>query len=230
MKDSCHWNYNYRCVCFFSICLLFSLLLWLGAGGAAHVVSSGLHYAGLNAGSLINGWSQRGQTQELRGSCTQQHTAHSTTVQLRRYDNNYMWVALTISMIFFSHVFYACTGTEVKPRALGWITRSIYCIYVYTYIHSFNIISSLITWQSFPHFKCPTAQSITVYTGSQCGFLSYKLEVNENELEETSEPDDVSLHSSSHTRNHKVMHTPQKNTPPTLCMISCRIWNAACGY
>ncbi|KAG1954153.1 hypothetical protein F2P79_009458 [Pimephales promelas] len=40
--------------------------------GAAHVVSSGLHYAGLTAGSLINGWSQRGQTQELRGSCTQQ--------------------------------------------------------------------------------------------------------------------------------------------------------------
>jgi len=57
------------------MCLLFSLLLFSPVGrsrGAAHVVSSGLHYAGLTAGSLINGWSQRGQTQELRGSCTQQ--------------------------------------------------------------------------------------------------------------------------------------------------------------
>lgn len=39
---------------------LFCCLLW-----AAHVVSSALHYAGLTAGSLINGRSQRGQTEEL---------------------------------------------------------------------------------------------------------------------------------------------------------------------
>lgn len=149
MTDSCRWNYNYWYVCF-SICLLFSVLLsssllWLGAGGAAHVVSSGLHYAGLTAGSLINGWSQRGQTQELKGSCTQQHPAHSTTIQ------HYMWVALTTSITFFNPVFYACTGTEVKPRALGWIK---YYIVLYIII------------------KCPTApvHRITVwFPGLQTG-------------------------------------------------------------
>lgn len=202
MTDSCRWNYNYWCVCF-SICLLFSLLLFSPVArsrGAAHVVSSGLHYAGLTAGSLINGWSQRGQTQELRGSCTQQHPAHSTTIQCY---NNYMWVPLIISTPFFSPGFCICTGTEGK--------------------NSFNIISSLITWQS--------TVSVHAYgSGSHCGFLSYKQEVTENEVEETSEPDDVSLHSSSHTHNHEFTHTFQNALHPRYSWSVAGYDNAAGGY
>ncbi len=180
VTDSCCWNYNYWCFCF-SICLfsvlLSSSLLWLGAGGL-HMSSALVCIMQVwLQGSLINGWSQRDRHRSSEGVAKQQHPANSTTIQ------HYMWVALTISTTFFIPVFYACTGTEVKPRALGWIKY--YILYI--------IINAL-------QLLC---------TGSQCGFLGCKQEVTESEQEEMfwARWSQLTL-ILTHTHNHKVTHTP----------------------
>jgi len=76
-----------------------------------------------------------------------------------------------------------CVGAAVEPEKnscnMG-IKQHCKHIYLYIYIHIANI---------YIH-----AELQCTHMGSQCCFLGYIQEVTENELEETSEPDDVSLH------------------------------------
>ncbi|KAK2870021.1 hypothetical protein Q8A67_024413 [Cirrhinus molitorella] len=94
--------------------------------GAAHVVSPGLHYAGLTAGSLINGWSQRGQTQELRGSCTQQHPAHTTTIEC--YNNYILQFQCTHMGRDHSAVSWATNRSEAAWRLTDRSVRASVCV------------------------------------------------------------------------------------------------------
>lgn len=103
------------CLLLLSSFVLCSPLGW--CRGAAHVVSSGLDYAGLTVGSLINGWSQRGQTQELRGSCTQQHPADNTaSLPILQHVYGFKHSARHFSVLFVVNAFKT-------PTSLGLIRK-----------------------------------------------------------------------------------------------------------